>query len=396
MSYRIICSALLCSSLLVACSGPIPNGSIQQAAQTSSIQSQHVVLASALQKRPLALARINGQMVPVAALAESPAFGLAQVATAISADIAVSRPAIAPGYYYGGHDFNQYVIQFAEENLYGAPKGTSLLQVYNQSVKPILSEWDASARLLESRAQVNGTDDEYIYLPGQDENKPLRLRPLYVYRFASSSKKETLNIYVLEKEIRVHRMVWGSPNIEIARVKIDSDRALEIARKAFASRAQSPGYPVYPEANDTSAQVVYELPQELSWNLSLNQQSRDQLRYFLHFNFRQGNDGVPLPIPVPHPMPLGVEPALMDAPVGVAVSPARPIAPPYQYLSGSIEIDAITGEIKSLNRPVIYRQYDGGGVSYPGYPGPEGPPPELMDSASATDGGAAPQIGDRE
>lgn len=393
MSYRILCSALLCTSLLAACSSPGSNSSLNQPNTNQVSSSQHVDFASALQKRPLALARINGQVVPVAALAKSPTFGIAQVATAIGADMAVSRPAIAPAYYYGGHDFNQYVIQFAEENLYGAPKGNTLLQVYNQSVKPILNEWDASARLLESRAQVNGTDEEYIYLPDQDQEKPLRLLPLYVYRFASTPKKETLNIYVLEKEIRVHRMVWGSPDIEIARVKIDSDRALEIARKAFASKDKSPGYPVYPEANDNQAEVVYDLPQDLSWNLNLNQQSRNQLRYFLSFNYQQGNDGQPVPYPMP--MPVDIGPALGDPASSISVSPAQPMMP-YQYLSGSIEIDAITGEIKSLNRPVIYRPYYGGGVAYPGSAGQSGASPETMDPASGTNGGPAPQIGNRE
>ena len=50
---------------------------------------------SALVKRPLLLAEQNGFRLPVLGLS---GFGVQQLA----------KPAIAPMYYYGGHDFNQH------------------------------------------------------------------------------------------------------------------------------------------------------------------------------------------------------------------------------------------------------------------------------------------------
>lgn len=365
-SRRLLCSLMLASISFSACSQfdtqvpATPAGPTQQ-------QSVRPVLASALFKRTLQLQRVNGQVLPVAAVTPTSVGGFAvkQVATAIAiAEPAVSRPAIAPAYYYGGHDFNQYSIQYAEENIYPGASGT-LLSVYEGTVKGILQEWDADARLVESRAQLNVQDDEYIHLPGRENDEPMRIRPDFVFRFASTPRKETLNIYVMGKEIRVHRMVWGEPSIQIDQVRVDSDRAVSIAQQAFASRNDNPGYPVYPRAedisNDANLEVVYEIPTDLQWHVQLNQQSRDQLRYFLHFNFVRQQ-----PVAVASP-----DPGQQDQMV-------KPMPPDAEYhLHGSIEIDAITGAIKSMNRPVIYKQaYFDVGISpvmRPGSPMPTEP-----------------------
>lgn len=365
MSQRLILSALVSAFLLAACAPQTPSAIAP--GQTFTQTPSKGVMHSALLKRTLQLQKIDGQVVPVAAI-EIPAeqsFGLKQIA--VAEPIMATRPAIgiAPGYYYGGHDFNQYSIQYAEENVYPAAQGNTLLQVYNQSIKPILNEWDSAARLIESRANVNGQEEEYIYLPGKD-GEPLRYKPLFVYRFASTPKKETLNVYVLNGEIRAHRMVWGEPQIEIGKVKIDSDKALEIARKAFADRNTAPGYPVYPTVEDTKngAEVIYNVPQDLQWQLTLSQQSRDQIRYYLNFNYRQPFSDADLPKPMPVPQ---IDPASPDAEAARKEELARSSMPypgdPYHYLYGSVEIDAITGEIKNLNRPVIYRAVMGGGAS---------------------------------
>lgn len=361
MQGRLLLSLMISGLTLTACSGQalIPQPS-PPVGQTASLRP---VLASALYKRPLMLQSVDGQVVPVAGVLTSDSgFTVAQVnagvavASPIAAPVAVSRPAIAPLYYYGGSDFNQYVIQYAEESQHKAATGSTLLQVYNQDIKPLLSDWDASARMIESRAMINGSDDEYIYLPGKD-NEPIRLQPLYVYRFASTPKKETLNVYVLKDEIRVHRMVWGEPTIDIASVRIDSDKALEIARQAFANQNPQPGYPVYPDATDANAQIVKDIPADVRWNLQLNQSSKTQLRYFINFSFQRQVQGTDLPKPIPVPAP-----ELMDAQTGstttvsagqAAVAPAMP-ANYTQSFYGSAEIDAISGEVKSLNRPVWY------------------------------------------
>jgi hypothetical protein len=355
---------LSCALSLSACAFTPASLPPAQVSSTVTAAPSSIFFASALIKRPLFLGYENGTKVPVAYLpsGQESDFAIQQVA--------MTKPAIAPGYYYGGHDFNQYAIQFAEENIYPAAKGSSLLAVYNQSIQPLLKEWDVSARLIESRAQINAQDPEYIQLPGSS-GEPMKVLPQYVFRFASTPLKQTLNVYVLSNEIRVHRMVWGEAQIDINRVKIDSDQALAIARKAFADRQSKPAYPVYPNAEEQqrpNVEVIYDLPEKLTWQLNLNQQEGKKLRYFLSFYWSQGQrtGGVPLPVPRP-------EPAAMTSMADTSVSssgaaptiaidppaPGRPDTQPYMSYSGSLELDAVSGEILSLNRPVYYKSYPG-------------------------------------
>ena len=346
--------AVIATSLLLNACASSP-AHLPSPAPVVALTLQRPVLASALVKRPLRLGRVEGQVVPLAE------FAGAEAGFAVKRDVAVGsamsepnvgRMSIAPGYYYGGHDFNSYSIQYAEENIYGPAQGEGMIAVYKQSIQPIVAEWDANARLLESRAQQNSENEEYIQFPGKDE--PVKLKPLFVYRLASNTKKETLNVYVLEKEIRVHRMVWGEQNIDISRVKIDSDAALSIARRAFTDKQNPSGVPVYPEANNpeinnSEATVVYEIPQELQWSLNLNQQSRDSLRYFVNINFQMKAKTLPAPAPSRSD----------DDKTDPAVAYPAPYYSEMQYLYGSVEIDAVTGDIKSMNRPVIYPMYRG-------------------------------------
>ncbi|PIQ26576.1 hypothetical protein COW36_01580 [bacterium (Candidatus Blackallbacteria) CG17_big_fil_post_rev_8_21_14_2_50_48_46] len=362
MILPLILSLSACSAVL-----PAPFHAGQNAVLTPSSElSPAVFFQSALLKRPLYLAEVDGMRVPVAYLPESvEGFSLKQVA--------IARPAIAPAYYYGGNDFNQYSIQAAEENIYPAAKGSSLLTVYQQTVQPLLKEWDASARLIESRAMLNNPNPEYLQLPGSS-GEALKVMPLYVYRFASSPLKQTLNVYVLEKEVRVHRMVWGETQIDISRVQIDSDQAMAIARKAVSNRESSPGYPVYPMAQDLrqpGMQVIYDLPEKLTWQIHLNQQESKQLRY--QISFFHGQEGVNIGVPVPMPVPMMAADTSVVSSDGTVTntptiapgepSPSQPVPVENQSWSGSMEIDAISGKIISLNRPVLYAASGSGGGS---------------------------------
>jgi hypothetical protein len=328
-----------------------------QSAGTIKTKADTPLFASARTKRVLALDYVNtaeGQvLMPAAALPTVTGFKTLQMMT----KPAIADMAIAPGgYYYGGHDFNQYTIVQAEENIYGAPDGNSLLQVYDGSVKKILGEWDASARMIESRSNINGDSNpdsnvEYINLPGQT-GEPVRLRPDYVFRFASTPRKETLNVYVLKNEIRVHRMVWGERNVDITKVKLDSDQAMKMAQEAFASRSASPGYPVYPESQyiNKEMEVLYSIPETANWQMNLNQVENNSLRYYVNANFQIRNLQAPS----------NPDNAVSNDPAAPRMMPP----PDMYYVSGSLEIDAVTGKILNLNRPVIYRpMYEG--IAYP-------------------------------
>lgn len=394
-----IALALLCATLsLSACQTAAQTPGTPTVTQTQL--QQRVVLGSALSKRVLPLRRINGEIQPVARLSVDTGFSIQQFQAEpliAVAEPAIARPAvepaIAPAYYYGGHDFNQYTIQYAEENRYGGNDATTLISTYKQTVEPILQEWADDARLIESRAQINSREAEFIHLPGQD-GEPLKLKPDFVFRFASNSRKETLNIYAMKNETRAHRMVWGQPNIQIEKVRIDSDKALNIAREAFRSQSNRADYPIYPNREEGNQKVIYDLPEQLHWRIQLSQHHRDQLRYFLHFNFEQDIDlPTPHPVPLPEPLPVEELEAMLDDPNLSDEERAQlkedfyarqeqtqelSLAPRRHYLSGSIEIDAVSGKILSMNRPVIYLPHHGfdhgidepgGGMSVPGNPG---------------------------
>ena len=282
---------------------------------------------------------------PATAPAAAPAVGreMAKIAPGAGADARMMMP------WYGGGEFNQYVIQFAEETLFKPTRATTLLKAYTDTVKPILSQWDSSARLIESRANLgleNNPDfGEYVSLPGRDGESE-QIRPLYTFRFASTPRKETLNIYLLAKETRVHRMVWGEPQIDLARVRIDSNKARDLALKALTSQGNA-DYPVYPDGQtqDPNQQVIKEIPDNAQWQIQLNQQGQEQSRYFVSVSFE-----VKSPVTASRPVPEVTQKegsrCFMDG--GMTEYPAQ------MRVWGSVELDAATGAIKQVSRPVLY------------------------------------------
>ena len=231
----------------------------------------------------------------------------------------VADKMIAP--WFGG-EFNQYVLQYAEENDFAASKATTLLGAYSQTVKPLLGQWDADARLIESQAHFGsgkGNDEGLFYLPDERGN-PIQLKVNYLFRFASSSRKETLVFYLTDTETRVHRLVWGEPDVDLSRVKLDSNQAQATALKALTSRTSKPDYPVYPEQSSPEMEIIYEIPAGAHWQISLNQNTGVS-RYFASVNFEREDS---------------------NQPEG------------KQMVYGSVEIDAESGKIYSLNRPVLY------------------------------------------
>lgn len=323
--------------LLTACNGQGAPLNPQPSVNPSGQNSQGNLFGNALSKRTLSLdlfanaqngndasagsgtSESSGQSRNTAAGAPVPA------PQAPAADIAVGRPGggpadaklIAP--WFGG-EFNQYVLQYAEENVFPAATGTTLLGVYNQTVAPLVKQWDGSSRLVESQAFLGkgGEPQQVFYLPDAN-GKPQEANVRYMYRLVSSERKESLVVYVTDSQTRVHRMVWGEPNIDLSSVKLDSGEARSLAEKAFNSKEASPGYPVYPDGNEPYLSVVYEVPSSAKWQITLNQHSGQNSRYFVSVHF-----------------------------------PA-PQAPDQQEVYGSAEIDAVTGKLLQLNRPVWYR-----------------------------------------
>lgn len=316
-------------SALVACQStqtpgqtpaPSPSSVPSPVASADGTASTSALFPNALSKRSLSPdsfsqgqgAQDNASARPEASNGASAG---APMAPPIAGDVAVGKM-IAPGYF--GSPFDQVELKFVEELRFAAPKGNTLLTTYRQDMLPLVNAWDSNARLLMSSASEG---QETYYLPN-DAQEPEQVAVNFSFQWVSNEKQETLMIYVLDKEIRMHRMVWGPPNINLNTVDIDTADALARAKRAFADRGQNPGYPVYPESGnlDPNIRVLYAIPEEAAWDISLSEQ-QGKLRYFISVNFK----------------------------VNDTASQRSDI-----YAGGFIEMNAMTGKIEQLNRPTWY------------------------------------------
>lgn len=252
-------------------------------------------------------------------MAPTPALGSPEGVSARAGMVADSKMA-----YWGGGEFNNYVLQYAEENEFPASKDKTLLNAYNNTAKPLVNEWDSNARLLESQAFLGGSkgDMGQYYLPNT-QGEPEQVKVNYIFRFASSSRKETLVVYLTPSETRVHRLIWGEANVDLSKVQIDTDEAIEITRKAIVSRLKAPAYPVYPDQSYPGMEILFEAPASAHWTASLSQ-NNGASRYYVSVNFEK------------------------------SVTNQKE----KQMVYGSAEVDSESGKILSLNRPVLYNQQD--------------------------------------
>lgn len=277
-------------------------------------------------------------------MAPTPALGSPEGISARAGMVADSKMA-----YWGGGEFNNYVLQYAEENEFPASKDKTLLNAYNNTVKPFVTEWDSSARLLESQAFLGGSKGDLglYYLPNA-KGEPEQVKVNYIFRFASSSRKETLVVYLTSSETRVHRLIWGEPNVDLSKVQIDTDEAIEITRKAIVSRLKAPGYPVYPDQSYPGMEILFEAPATAHWTASLSQ-NNGASRYYVSVNFEK----------------------------------SVPNQKDKQIVYGSAEVDSESGKILSLNRPVLYNNQDVVMVEPPMMAQPASPPEtQVVESTS--------------
>lgn len=325
---RICLIALLLASSLSACQAQLPTVPEPgpSSGPTGTDQSSRTLFGQALSKRSLSLelfqptdkANSNqaagGRSDNAVSAPEMPAsapMGLPAL------DMAPAGRIMMPGW---SGEFNHYALQFAEESTFAPANSQHLVAAYQQTVLPLVKEWDAQARLVESNAYVGQQTQESpaFFLPDASGN-PSETAVRLMYRLVSSAKKETLVVYLTDTETRVHRLVWGESKLDLSSLNLDSIAAREKAFQAFNNRDADPGYPVYPEQAYPEMEVLYNIPPNASWQIQLNQHSGQNSRYFVSVSFE-------------------VPQASQDA-----------------RAYGSAEIDAISGEIQQLNRPLYYR-----------------------------------------
>ncbi len=369
---------------LSACSAPLPiQPSATPSPQVSAANNIH--FANATSKRSLNLNNLGSLNGTSASNVSATATGSNTAAPAANPESpavpsagGMAQPGISMPYYpnYGGGEFNQFLAVMAEESLFPGNASRDLSSIYAQSILPVLRQWDLNGRLLESRGNTqpdlkDPNRYEYVYVPGLTAEKQLQLRPDWIFRFASTPRKETLTFYVTPQETRVYRVVWSEPNILIGKVKISVNQAVTLAREALSARNGQVDYPVYPMAGaelGANNTIIYDLPENLNWSVTLGQQG-EQIRYYLSANYAEAY-AQPGVMVVP-PLNSGSGQTTTGGGVtgsGTVVAPSQPdqqpttVRPPecqtyyqpYLYLSASASIDAVTGKVLSLNRPVRY------------------------------------------
>ncbi len=354
---------LLSLTFLTACQGVnLPGGPSTQPSASPSVnngeQTGKGLFANALSKRSLSV-DLFGQTAESGADGNNVTGSAPAAATVPTAGGAISAPKRAgqdasasgipgssaerlmmPGYGWG--TFDQYVLQFAEESIFPLSKAQSLLTAYQQAAQPLMKEWDASARLSESQAFLGASaSPEHDFFLPDDNGKPAQIKLNYLFRWTSDKRKESLLVYLTDKETRVHRMVWGEPNLDLSKVSLDSDAAQRKAKAALESTASNPGYPVYPERAYPNQQIITQIPSDAQWQIQLNQNQEQSSRYFVTVNFltRSSNAG-------------------------------------ERHASGFVEIDAVSGAILNLNRPLLYTGKLDFGEDIE--PGPAPLPPEAL------------------
>lgn len=248
-------------------------------------------------------------------------------------------PAIGP--------FEEYTVIDFEEARTAGFSGT-YLDTLNKIVKPVIVGLGNDARMTNS----NGSSDANgVNKSEQNSTAPeISINPSYYqqyqwqFTYVSSSKKEVYSIFVSTKETLVLKQKWGIKDLSPDDIKIDSSKAIQIMTDSIKDKNfKSPdNQPVY---TDQNSEILYEIPKNTSWYLYLEKE-KGKLIWNINMNVNVYN--------YPVPMPLAETKDTSVSSGGGAVAVAPPM-PEYWYSGGYARIDAASGEILSLSRPMRYK-----------------------------------------
>ncbi len=281
-----------------------------------------------------------------------------QSAIAPSADIAIA-PFSKMAYPYYGYfpapgAFEEYVMVDYEEAKADGFTGT-YLETLNKKVKPVISAWSSDARHTSSNGSTdnNGLNKS---LDSSQEGSPYYYSPYqWQYTYASASKKEVYSIFVSTKETLVLRQKWALKDLDPDQIKIDSNQAIKIITDKISDKSyQSPDMPKdQPNYYGPNAEILYSIPANGTWSFYLNQEKSDIV---WNINLNVYNNP---PIAVARDVQVGIAtPDIATSgggSAGAAPSMTQPMINTW-YSGGYARINARTGEILSLNRPVKYTE----------------------------------------
>ncbi len=221
-------------------------------------------------------------------------------------------------YFHSQNPFEEYAVTDYEEAKTKGFTGT-FLESYNAMVKPILKDWsaDAKATSVYGNANSDGKGANNIansYSPYQ-----------WQYTYTSNSKKEVYSILVSSKETLILRQKWNLKNLNDQNIKVDSTSAIKI----FTDKIKDKNYNAEYDNNNLgpNSQPLYELPPNNYWTFYLSQE-----KYSLIWNINTNY----------------YYPTTIDSESTKYVN--------TWYSGGYAKINATTGEIIYMTRPVKYTE----------------------------------------
>ncbi len=259
--------------------------------------------------------------------------------------------------------FEEYVVIDFEEAKTAGFTGT-YLQALTKIVKPIIKSLGSDARMVNSNGSSddNGLNKSQQAEPAQNAQKPMYYPGYQQYQwqftFVSSSKKEVYNIYISSSETLVLKQVWGLRDLTPDNIKIDSSEAIKavinaIKDKSFTAPDNQPVY-MSPEA-----EVLYDIPPNTSWYLYLEKE-KGNLVWNINMNINTNivYYGIPERAVMATDTVTASGSGSADASTtnaGTTSPDAQPIkAPDFWYSGGYAKVDAVTGKVLSLVRPMKY------------------------------------------
>lgn len=251
-------------------------------------------------------------------------------------------PAIGP--------FEEYtVIDFEEAKTTGF-SGT-YLDTLNKIVKPVVKGLGTDARMTNSNGSsdsngINKSEEQPQNTTGGAE---IAIYPNYYqqyqwqFTYVSSSKKEVYSIFVSTKETLVLKQKWGVKDLSPDEIKIDSSKAIQIITDAIKNKnfTSPDNQPIYAQPN---SETLYEIPNNTSWYLYLEKE-KGKLIWNINMNIR-------------YDYPMAVPSVRSDSSVSntaTSTAPMIPQQPEFWYSGGYARIDAASGEIMTLTRPMKYK-----------------------------------------
>lgn len=269
---------------------------------------------------------------------------VAAVGAGVSAD---AKMAPYMSYFPALGPFEEYTVTDFEEARTAGFSGT-YIDTLNKIVKPIVQGLGNDARMTNSNgtSDANGLNksDEPVTQSGVTNGGSAIAVPYPTYQqyqwqftYVSSAKKEVYSIFVSTKETLVLKQKWGIKDLSPDDIKIDSSQAIKIVtdavmNKSFTSPDSQQQY-VSP-----GSETLYEIPKDTSWYLYLEKE-KGRLIWNINMNIRYDYPVI-----------------AYDAVAGNETKPAiAPQAPEFWYSGGYARIDAASGNIITLTRPMKYR-----------------------------------------